>query len=77
MSSANKSHLTQVFDFQGILVLLVPLAGIEPALLAEPDFESGASTNSAKGAAKKASAMSELKRRESQIHAEGAFGQQQ
>ena len=29
---------------------VVPLAGIEPALLSEPDFESGASTNSAKGA---------------------------
>lgn len=25
---------------------MVPLAGIEPALLAEPDFESGVSTNS-------------------------------
>jgi hypothetical protein len=24
----------------------VPLAGLEPALLAEPDFESGVSTNS-------------------------------
>lgn len=31
-------------------MLMVPLAGIEPALLSEPDFESGASTNSAKGA---------------------------
>src|SRR4051812_8486321 len=30
-------------------VLLVPLAGIEPALLAELDFESSASTNSATG----------------------------
>jgi hypothetical protein len=29
---------------------LVPLAGIEPALLAELDFESSASTNSAIGA---------------------------
>lgn len=29
---------------------LVPPAGIEPALPEEPDFESGASTNSAKGA---------------------------
>ena len=29
---------------------MVPLAGLEPALLAEPDFESGASTNSATGA---------------------------
>jgi hypothetical protein len=28
----------------------VPLAGIEPALLAELDFESSASTNSATGA---------------------------
>ena len=24
---------------------MVPLAGLEPALLSEPDFESGASTN--------------------------------
>lgn len=32
---------------------MVPPAGIEPALLSEPDFESGASTNSAKGAAKR------------------------
>jgi hypothetical protein len=30
---------------------LVPLAGLEPAHLAVPDFESGASTNSATGAA--------------------------
>ncbi len=29
---------------------LVPLAGVEPALLAELDFESSASTNSATGA---------------------------
>ena len=29
---------------------VVPRAGIEPALLSEPDFESGASTNSANGA---------------------------
>jgi hypothetical protein len=29
---------------------LVPLAGIEPALLAELDFESSASTSSATGA---------------------------
>src|ERR1019366_3556298 len=31
-------------------VVLVPLAGIEPALLAELDFESSASTSSATGA---------------------------
>src|ERR1044072_8967323 len=31
---------------------MVPLAGIEPALLAELDFESSASTNSATGARK-------------------------
>lgn len=31
-------------------VMMVPLAGIEPALLAELDFESSASTNSATGA---------------------------
>ncbi len=30
--------------------MVVPRAGIEPALLSEPDFESGASTNSANGA---------------------------
>ena len=30
--------------------MVVPLAGIEPALLAELDFESSASTNSATGA---------------------------
>jgi site-specific DNA recombinase len=30
----------------------VPLAGIEPALLAELDFESSASTNSATGASR-------------------------
>jgi hypothetical protein len=29
---------------------MVPLAGVEPALLAELDFESSASTNSATGA---------------------------
>jgi hypothetical protein len=37
-----------VADSAGIW--LVPLAGIEPALLAELDFESSASTNSATGA---------------------------
>ena len=31
-------------------MVVVPLAGIEPALLAELDFESSASTNSATGA---------------------------
>ncbi len=30
--------------------MVVPLAGVEPALLAELDFESSASTNSATGA---------------------------
>jgi hypothetical protein len=39
-------NLYQIMDVK----ILVPLAGIEPALLSEPDFESGASTNSAKGA---------------------------
>ena len=33
---------------------LVPLAGIEPALLAELDFESSASTSSATGAHREA-----------------------
>jgi hypothetical protein len=37
---------------------VVPRAGIEPALLSEPDFESGASTNSANGARKVFSALS-------------------
>jgi hypothetical protein len=32
-------------------VALVPPVGIEPTLLSEPDFESGASTNSTTGAA--------------------------
>ena len=31
-------------------IVVVPLAGLEPALLAVPDFELGASTNSATGA---------------------------
>ena len=31
-------------------MMMVPLAGIEPALLAESDFESDASTSSAIGA---------------------------
>lgn len=34
----------------GLEIKMVPRAGIEPALLSEPDFESGASTNSANGA---------------------------
>jgi hypothetical protein len=37
------------FEEKGNIVL-VPLAGIEPALLAELDFESSASTSSATGA---------------------------
>jgi hypothetical protein len=43
---------TFVFGRFGMLSegFLVPLAGIEPALLAELDFESSASTNSATGA---------------------------
>ena len=32
------------------LVVVVPLAGLEPALLAEPHFECGASTNFTTGA---------------------------
>jgi hypothetical protein len=35
-------------------IKVVPLAGIEPALLAELDFESSASTNSATGATQSA-----------------------
>jgi hypothetical protein len=37
-----------------LLAYLVPLAGIEPALLSESDFESDASTSSAIGARAKA-----------------------
>ncbi len=32
---------------------MVPPVGLEPTLLAEPDFESGASTNSTTGACRK------------------------
>jgi hypothetical protein len=39
-----------------LLICLVPLAGIEPALLAESDFESDASTSSAIGACAEAHA---------------------
>jgi len=42
---------------------MVPLAGIEPALLAETDFESVASTNSATGAASAAERMCRIARR--------------
>ena len=37
----------------GVTSLLVPRAGVEPALLSEPDFESGASTSSTTGALKR------------------------
>ena len=37
-------------EFRTLKSGMVPLAGIEPALLAELDFESSASTNSATGA---------------------------
>src|ERR1700742_526286 len=46
--SSNNVCSTQELDRYG--KPLVPLAGIEPALLAELDFESSASTNSATGA---------------------------
>jgi hypothetical protein len=39
-----------VGNYKGFIESVVPLAGIEPALLAELDFESSASTNSATGA---------------------------
>ena len=39
---------------------MVPLAGIEPALLAELDFESSASTNSATGAFRSARRTAEV-----------------
>jgi hypothetical protein len=38
------------FGIQSFHFKMVPLAGIEPALLAELDFESSASTSSATGA---------------------------
>lgn len=40
----------QLTFYMSISDKMVPRAGIEPALLSEPDFESGASTNSANGA---------------------------
>ena len=43
---------------------MVPLAGIEPALLAELDFESSASTNSATGASAKSGRPDVAKRAE-------------
>ena len=43
---------------------LVPLAGIEPALLAELDFESSASTNSATGASARSGRPDVAKRAE-------------
>ena len=50
---------------------LVPLAGIEPALLAELDFESSASTNSATGAIAAAAGGGDAKRAEYSGHAAG------
>ena len=43
---------TTRYDSEKRKSTMVPRAGIEPALLSEPDFESGASTNSANGASK-------------------------
>jgi hypothetical protein len=43
---------------------MVPLAGIEPALLAELDFESSASTNSATGASARSGRPDVAKRAE-------------
>jgi hypothetical protein len=43
--AVNRTQLSRIS-----LETMVPLAGIEPALLAELDFESSASTNSATGA---------------------------
>ena len=43
------------------LFLIVPRVGIEPTLLAEPDFESGASTNSATEAGRTAKINNKLK----------------
>jgi hypothetical protein len=54
-----KCKNTRLFGYFGHLPTLskeelVPLAGIEPALLAESDFESDASTSSAIGATRRA-----------------------
>jgi hypothetical protein len=49
-ASAGKTKIPQ--RKQSRIRKMVPRAGIEPALLSEPDFESGASTNSANGASK-------------------------
>ena len=49
---SGKSGIEPISQVIGMIYIfkLVPLAGIEPALLAELDFESSASTNSATGA---------------------------
>src|SRR5579872_4384074 len=58
MSRNVLEKIAQTADLYGVMSIhvmlcggiLVPLAGIEPALLAELDFESSASTSSATGA---------------------------
>ena len=58
MGSYAQAKIAEILMLQGFMSIyeslcggiLVPLAGIEPALLAELDFESSASTNSATGA---------------------------
>jgi hypothetical protein len=56
MALTDFTDTKQFFGQCGIVldVEMVPLAGIEPALLAESDFESDASTSSAIGARAKA-----------------------
>ena len=49
-ASQERQTTTPAFRLPSTTRLLVPLAGIEPALLAELDFESSASTSSATGA---------------------------
>ena len=71
MNSYAQAKVAKTPDLQGFLSIyeslcegiLVPLAGIEPALLAELDFESSASTNSATGAFATAAARPEVVKR--------------
>ena len=51
---------------------MVPLAGIEPALLAETDFESVASTNSAIGAITDTAAVPQARSRPDYSQSAGA-----
>ena len=56
-----------------ILIGMVPLAGLEPALLAELDFESSASTNFTTGARGRRGAIPAARRCRSPLPQAGAF----